>query len=209
MKSVLRFATVGLVLLLGAEAAEAQIYKYERSDGSVVYTDSLAELPNDRRAYYNRRQAEFDAQAREEEAALGAEEAERRRLERERAELAAKEIAEAERRERMAALDAQLARYRHQKLAAAADERRWRDRMKQARSQLQNLLAQFRKKQEEHQNLAMKPDFTRLPGEAQKQENLARELKTLEAAVDAQIELVEVKIPEEARRARVPPGWLR
>lgn len=209
MKTVLKLAAVAFALLVGIPEAEAQIYKYTKGDGSVVYTDSLSELPNERRAYYNRRQAELDAQAREEESVLGAEEAERRRLERERAEIAAQEMAEAERQQRMAALDAQLSRYRNQKKADAADEARWKQRMKVARDQLHKMLADFRKKQAEHTNLAMKPDFTRLPGEAQKQEALARELKTLEAAIDQQIELVEVKIPEEARRARVPPGWLR
>lgn len=209
MKGSMQLAVTTLVLLVGVPTAEAQIYKYQKGDGTVVYTDSLAELPNERRAYYNRRQAELDAKAREEESVLGAEELERRRLEKERAALAAEALEEAERRERMAALDAQLARYKSQRQAAAADEKRWRDRMKRAREQLQNLLTQFRKKQAEHTNLAMKPDFTRLPGEADKQEILARELKTLETAIDAQIEEVEVKIPEEARRARVPPGWLR
>lgn len=198
-----------LLSVVGAGEAEAQIYKYSKPDGSVVYTDSLAELPPDRRAHYNQRQAELEAKARDEEAAMGAEEAERRRLEKERAAIAEAEMAEAERRERLAAMDAALAQYKARKKQSDLDKAGWQRRMKGARDQLARLLAKFRQKQTEWTSLATKASYAMFPGQAEKQEQLAKELKSLELAVDAQIDLVEVRLPEEARKAGVPPGWLR
>lgn len=202
-------AAPAFVLLSFSPDAEAQIYKYAKPDGSVVYTDSLSELPSDRRAYYNQRRAELEAKARDEEAAMGAEEAERRRLEREKAALMEAEMAEAERRERIAAMDAQLARYRSDKRKSDVDKANWQRRMKTARDQLARMLAKFKEKQREWTSLATKPNYTLLPGQGEKQDQLAKELKALEIAIDAQIEIVEVEIPEAARKAGVPPGWLR
>ncbi len=195
--------------LVGISGAEAQIYKYSKGDGTVVYTDNLAELPSERRVYYNERQAELEAKAREEESLLGAEEAERRRLEREKNEVAAAQLEEAERRERMAAIDAQIARYQAKKKRSDLDQKGWQRRMKSARDQLQGLLTKFRQKQAEHSGLATKANFALLPGQAKRQDQLAKELERLEVAIDAQIELVEVTLPEQARREGVPPGWLR
>ena len=62
-------AVTTLFLLPGL--AEAEIYKYTKKDGSVVYTDKLSQLPRERRAYYLRQQKAQEEERRKLEARIG------------------------------------------------------------------------------------------------------------------------------------------
>ncbi|MBI2375158.1 MAG: DUF4124 domain-containing protein [Deltaproteobacteria bacterium] len=183
--------------------AEAQIYKYTRKDGVVVYTDSLAELPMDRRKYYN----QIDAQRREEEARLeaklGTEEYQQRkeaeRLKKDEAE--AQEIREAD--ERAAALakiaDARRALTRGASQIKAVHAARYR----QAVASLRGLLADYRAAQASYESLAMKAPQTLLPGEAGSRETYRKQMAALEAVIDEQIKMVTQTLPREALKAGV------
>ena len=76
-RMLLGLAAAGLVLGLGADA-RAQIYKYTQGDGTIVYTDKLSDLPESKRAEYNRREAEAEQRREALVNMLGKEEVERR-----------------------------------------------------------------------------------------------------------------------------------
>lgn len=190
-------------------AAQAQIYKYKAKDGSVVYTDKLSKLPKDRRAYYNRIEAKEREARKEAERKFGKEEMERRDLERKRQALERAEMAAAERLRQRQALDEQLKRIKKRYAARDQQKTMWVNRMATAKKKVQTLLAAFEKEQTEYKRLAMKPNFTMLPGEAQKLEAARKKVAALESELDAAIAQVQRVIPEQARKAGIPPGWLR
>lgn len=200
---------VSLVFVSLSMPAQAEVYKYKKSDGTVVYTDKLSDLPKARRAYYNKRRAEREKQRRELERRLGKEEVERREAERKRKALVDQQLAESERQRRLRAIDAQLLEIRKRRKARADTKAEWTDRMKAARKRQRTLLEEFRKTQKAYQTLAIKPSFTLFPGQAKEKQRLLARLTQLEKELDAAIHEVSVVIPTEARKAGVPPGWVR
>lgn len=210
--SMLRARLALSVLTLGLLAsgpAGAQIYKYTKGDGTVVYTDSLAELPPERRAHYNRLEREAEQRRKAQENMLGKEEVERREAEAERKRLQQAQMAEAERQRRLASIEATLKRIRERRAEKAGRKAAWQKRMKEAKAKLQEKLEEFRKTQEEYKGLATKADFALFPGQGKKKEELRKKVARLEQEVDALIREVYVVIPEDARKAGVPPGWIR
>jgi chromosome segregation ATPase len=189
--------------------AQAQIFKYTKADGTTGYTDKLSDLPKDRRAYYNEllRKREQERQALE--SRVGRDELLRREAEAERLRVEQARMDEAERSRQLAAISARLAEYKAREAARAADEKDWRDRVKAAKARLSRLLADFRAAESAYQAIAIQPMHTLLPGQGQKRDEALAAMKALEPQIDAAVEEVEVKIPTEARRAGVPPGWLR
>ena len=91
-----------------ANEAHSEIYKYKKSDGSIVYTDNLSQLPLKERAYYNELKEARKQKEQEEERRLGTDEYQRKLAERKRAELLRRKMSQEERKQRLAAIDRQL-----------------------------------------------------------------------------------------------------
>lgn len=200
---------VSLLVLSASGSAGAQIYKYRKPDGTVAYTDRLSDLPKERRAYYDKLRTEEEKKRRALESRIGREELERREAERARKVLVARQMAAAERQRRLRVLDAQLAVLRNRRKAREDAREEWAGRMKRARKRQGELLEAFRKTQKAYDAIAIKPSFTLLPGEGDEMQRLRARLEELEKQLDAAIHQVNVVIPTEARKAGVPPGWLR
>lgn len=192
-----------------ATTAEAKIYKYTKADGTVIYTDKLSDLPNARRAYYNKQEQEAAERQKARENQFGKEELKRRAAEAERAKLMKAQMEEQERSRRLAALDETLKSIERSKAKRGANKAAWQKRIKDARARLQENLQSFRKTQDAYNALAMKAGFTLFPGQAEEKERLRKQVTELEAKVDASIHEVYVTIPEEARKAGALPGWIR
>ena len=173
------------------------------------YTDKLSQLPRERRAYYLRQQKAQEEERRKLEARIGKAEMQRRELEKKRKALEASQTQAAELAKRRQELTAQINAMDKARSAKLADKATWKKRMKEARAERDALLLAFQKKQKEYNELAIKPAFTLLPGEAKKKEAARKELQRLESELDAAIMDVQVNLPNQARKARVPPGWLR
>lgn len=209
MHLALRFSFAIGLLLASAGTAVADLYKYTKPDGTTAYTDQLGELPAERRAYYNKAKAEKEQRRREEESRVGKEELARREAESKKAELQRAQMDESERRQKMAALDAQIAAFQEKRRATEADRTRWQQRMKAAKERLAGLLKEFDQARETYEGLATRASFTLLPGQNEEMEKAKEKMDQLEPAIDAAIAEVEDVIPDEARRAGVPPGWIR
>lgn len=210
MRARLLLSTCLALAGLGAAGpAEAQIYKYTQGDGTVVYTDKLSDLPAAKRAHYNRQE---EAAKKRREALvnmLGKEEVEKREAEAERARVQRADMAEAERKRRLDALDNQLELIRKRNADRDKVKEKWQKRIKQAKAKLQEKLQAFRKTQESYRALATKASYTLLPGQAKKRDDLKGQLTALEGEIDALVREIYVTIPDEARKAGIPPGWLR
>lgn len=212
MRSEIRAAlvAVGFVVGIGLSGdASAQIYKYKGADGTVVYTDSMGELPADRRAYYNERRRRLEAERQALERQLGTEEVQRREAEKQKAELMRKKMDEAERKRRLAAIEARLRKYKKSAQTERAAKTYWQNRVKEARARLKTALADFNKAKDEYTALAMQAPHTLFPGQAKTRDQAKAKMDALEATIDATIEALEVTIPLEARKAGIPRGWIR
>lgn len=204
------FELLGLVLAVSVtQGARADVFKYVKGDGTIVYTDNLSDLPEDRRAMYNRKIAERERAQEELERAVGKEEVERREAEAKRQEIERQVKDEQERKQRIAAFDAQIRNYRAREQAREKGKLQWQTRMKAAKQKLEQQLAEFNQKQEEFASLATRADFTLLPGQVGQRDDLQKKLKVLEQSIDALIVEIDETIPEQARKAGIPPGWLR
>lgn len=205
--SIYGFALLLASAFFGAEA-NAQIFKYRKPDGTVVYTDSLAQLPPALRAYYNKKLQEQEQKRREAMQRVGKEEYERQEKEKELEALKRKQMDEAERQRRIAAINAALDEIRARKKSRESDEAAWKKKAKEAKAKVDQLLAEFNETQEKYKQLAMNRAFA-LPGQQQERLDLKKKLDKLEAELDAAIEYLNFGLPEEARKAGVPPGWIR
>jgi hypothetical protein len=203
-------ACLGLVaLLVGASPAAAQVYKYRKKDGTVVFTDKLSDLPKERRAYYNRKKAKAKEKRRRARERMTPEERRAADLEAQRKKILAQELAARERRRRLEAIDAALAEYREKRSRKRQREAFWREKKAKAEARLEAALAEYREARKEWEALATRVGFSLLPGQRARKLELQEKLPKLEAAVDAANTYLTETLPEEARRAGVPPGWLR
>jgi uncharacterized membrane protein len=192
-----------------ATPAFAQVYKWKKPDGTIVYTDNLSQLPPERRAHYNQLEEEAQKKRRELEQAIGKEELERREAEAQRTNLAKAQLEEAERQRRLAALDETLAIIRHRVKLREENKSAWRERMAQAIKKRDELYQAFLAAQEKYNGLATRANFTLLPGQADEMEQAKKDTERLEVELDQVIQEIQFTIPEEARKAGIPPGWLR
>lgn len=209
MKMSVRGLLLATALALVSTAAQAEIYKYKRADGTVTYTDRLSDLPEERRVHYNRLQRERDEAMRSAEQRLGKEEVARRLAERERKELGRKKLASDEYARRKQAIDARLAAYRESSSARDKSRTVWQKRAREARSRLVTQLKQFRAAEKTYQQIAVRAGFTLLPGQAEQRDKAKRDMIALERKIDATLHEVQVVIPTAARKAGIPPGWIR
>lgn len=201
---------LGILGVLGlAQDARAEIYKYTKRDGSIVYTEDLGALPRDRQAYYRSLEAQREERRRALEARVGADVLKEREAERKRKAVLAAELDEAERQRRVAALDDLLKSIRERRQAQKADEAAWRARMETARTALAEKLKTFAKTQDEYNRIAVQVSYALLPGQAEKKTKLKETMDTLEKEIDALVIEIEETIPDEARKAGIPPGWIR
>ncbi len=200
----------GIALFItAAPDAHAQIYKYKKGDGTVVYTDNLSALPQDRRAYYNKLEQERDRLRQEQIQKLGKEEYERREKEQQLEALRLQELDEAERTRRAAAINAALEEITQRTKERDATRSSWETKAKDARKKVDDLLAEFNSTQEQYQNLATRVSFSLLPGQQKEMMGLKKKLDALEKDLDAAIEYLDFGLPEEARKAGALPGWIR
>lgn len=210
-------ARISFVLSLGVASsifaaggfARAEIYKYKKPSGAIVYTDNLSQLPPDRREYYFKLKEEREARRRELERRVGKDELVRREAEEKRVEDERQALADRERAERIAAMDAEIQALRKRNRGEHSERATWKRRMQEAETRMRRLLADFQDVSDRYNTIAIKPSFTYLPGEQEELERLRAQMENLERSVDAAIEEVEVTIPETARKNGVPPGWLR
>ena len=209
LRALVLVSAVGLGPVALEGAANAGVYKYVKPDGTVVYTDSLAKLPPERRRHYNKKIAARKEARQQLEREIGKEELSRREAERQKEALARKNLDAAERAKQMAKIQAQIEAYRKRSRGRDHAKKAWKARMQQARAKLDRLLARFEQVQTEYLSIAIRPMHTLLPGQAKKRDDAKKELARLEVEIDAAIVEVEETIPEQARREGVPPGWLR
>lgn len=199
----------GIWVLTGAFWAEAQVYKYTKEDGSVVYTDKLSDLPAKRRARYNEKEAKAKAKA--ERALKRMTEQERRahELENQRQQLMDREMADAERQKQLAALNQALESIKRTRLRLEQQRAFWREKLETGQQNLAKALDNYRRAQKEYQSLAIKASFALFPGQQARRIELERALPKLEAEVDRANAYLTETLPKKARKAGVPPGWLR
>ena len=205
--------TVLAALIALPVVAEAQVYKYKKKDGTIVYTDSLAQLPSSSpRLLQQPRKAAEGAPRERLEKARGKDSVEKERMEAERARILKMKIEEEERQRRLAAIDVQLKEVR---CASEADRpyrepaTKWKKRIQDAKADLKKKVAEFEKVQESYNSVAIKGGYGLFPGQAEQMQKDKKKLDALEREIDELNNELTVKIPEDARRAGVPPGWLR
>ncbi|MEQ8275240.1 MAG: hypothetical protein RMA76_43365 [Deltaproteobacteria bacterium] len=189
--------------------ASAQVYKFKKKDGTIVYTDSLAQLPSERRAYYNNLERDRAERLRKIEKARGKDSVESERMKAERQRLLQAKIEEEERQRRIQAIDLQLEHIRERRKARAQTEEFWRNRVKSARQRLKAALAEFDKEQKTYNAIAIKGGYGLLPGQQKQMDDAKKKMDALEKEIDELNHELTVAIPEEARKASVPPGWIR
>jgi hypothetical protein len=85
----------------------------------------------------------------------------------------------------------------------------WQGRIRTARQKLSKALEQFKQAETSFNEIGGRASFTLLPGQAEQRDQAEATMKRLEPVIDGLIQEIEVKIPAEARKAGIPPGWLR
>ena len=207
--SVLVGAALAAILVVIAAPAHAQIYKYRRKDGTTVYTDKLSDLPKSVRAKYAAREAKKAQERRRLEASLGKAEVARREAEERRQRHLREQIAAAKQKQRRRELKAMMKRINKSSSERDAKKAKWQQRVSAARKKVDELYADFGKTRQAYDQIAVRADYALFPGENKQKGELKKKLDRLEKELDAALEELNVKIPNEARRAGVPPGWLR
>lgn len=196
-------ALVSGALVIGglSDPARAQVYKYEKPDGTIVFTDKLSELPPERRAYYNKKLREQEAARRRAEEQMTAAERQAKELEEERRALLQQEIDEADRKARLARIDAAIQAYREE--VAQREQRRgyWLERKAAAEKALAEALEAYRAAQKEWEGLAIRARYALLPGQQKRIVELEKALPELAAQVEAANTYLTETLPEEARKA--------
>lgn len=201
----LLLVTVGPILPASAQ----DVFRWVKPDGSVTFTDNLSVLPEPLRVEYNRKIAAREQQRAEMERAVGKEELERRQVEAERARVAQEALDAQERAARLEAMDARLKVYAEAEQRRQAQKKQWQDRMKAARANLQRLFHEFQAAEAIWNDLGTRASFSLLPGQAEQLTEAKAKMDALVPQIDAAIAEIEVKIPDDARKAGIPPGWLR
>ncbi|MEL6185961.1 MAG: hypothetical protein AAFU79_15155 [Myxococcota bacterium] len=191
-------------------SAEAQVYKYEKPDGTVIFTDDLAELPPERRAYYNEKEKAARERAERARARMTPEERRAEELAAERDKLMRAEMEEAARQARLREIDAFLRDWRAKQKQASDQIGFWLEKKQKAEQDLARALAKYREAQAEWSALALKKmSFSLFPGQNARFQELQESLPELEAEVDAANVYLTETLPDEARKAGLPRGWAR
>ena len=190
--------------------AYGQVYKYEKPDGTVIFTDDLAELPPERRAYYNQKEEAAREKAERARARMTPEERRAAELAEERKKLMEAEMEEAARQARLREIDAFLRDWRTKQEEAADQVGFWLEKKQKAEQNLASALAKYRDAQAEWSSLALKKiNFSLFPGQNARLQELQESLPKLEAEVDAANTYLTETLPDEARKAGLPRGWAR
>ena len=210
LRKLIISGVVGIGVVVGGTfAAHAEIYKYTLPDGTTIYTDKLSDLPKDVRAKYARRAAEKAKRRARLEASVGKREAARREAEEKRKAQLERQIAEAQALQRQQEIRALIKRIDKSAAKEAEKKAKWQKRVIEARSRVKGLFEEFKKTREAYDTLAVRADFTLFPGQNQKKGELRKKLEKLEKELDEALKELNEKIPDEARKAGIPPGWLR
>ncbi len=80
----------------------------------------------------------------------------------------------------------------------------WKDRLLEAKTQYRDLDREYKELLGRWGSLALAPGQDRL-----KAQQIEQRMKEVQKEIDEARNMIEVVIPEEARKAGVPPGWLR
>ncbi len=200
-----------LVLLccLSPALAEAQIYKFTKPNGTVVYTDNLAQLPQEQQRHYAEEERKRAEERQRLEASLGKEELERREAEAKRQLLERQQMDEAERRRQMEELDQAILEIQKRRAEREGVWNQWRQKIVAARAQQQEVWKKYQAALATFESLGIKPSFSWLPGEAEQFEQAQKDMERWGKELEALNQLIEFTIPDQARKAGVPPGYLR
>lgn len=192
-----------------AHAQDGEIYKYVKPDGTVVFTQSLAEVPPAKRKEYQKAQQARAEERERLERTIGKDELLRREAEAERQRVEREAQNAADREARLRAIEDRLADGARRREAEDKLKQTWQQRMKGAKQRRAQLWAEYQKAKAEWEALAMRAPGTLFPGEAEARDAAADRMKKLEPQIEEANAEVEEKIPDEARKAGIPPGWLR
>ena len=203
------FAVGLLALGLGLpKRADAQVYKYTRDDGVVVFTDKLSDLPPERRAYYSKKAKAAEDQRRRERARKAPEQLRREALEAQRAQLARKKLNKEAEQHRRREFEDMLREIRKEKEKQEQANQFWREKKSEAEQALADALSRYNEALKEWESLAIKASFSLFPGQRVRLNKLQQALPQLAAAVEAANTYLTETLPAEARRAGIPPGVL-
>ena len=197
------FILAVFVWLSSPSTSSADIYKYVDKDGNVNYTDSLAALPAERRAYYTKRKRERANQRKRLEDKLGKEELERRETERKLEALRKKNLNAREYRQRKAALDARLKSFDRRRSARKGKVQEWQSKLDKARGKLSEKVKQHAQLRKTADQAAFQYASTAMLAHAQRREKALKEMKKIEREIDALTQTIRRDIPAKARAAGV------
>lgn len=189
--------------------AQGEIYKYTKKDGTVVYTDKLSELPSKVRRAYAARKAKEERERARLEASIGKRELARREEEEKRERELRRLVAQADAVRRQQELQAFLRQVKKRRAKIDARKAAWQKRVAEARAKVKALFEKFKKTQEDYRNLAVRADWALFPGQNVEKEKLREDLVKIEEELDAALEELNVRIPADAKKAGIPPGWIR
>ncbi|MBX2810339.1 MAG: hypothetical protein KTR25_00955 [Myxococcales bacterium] len=200
--------TVGMITTTAA-SAQGQIYSYTLPDGSIAYTDSLDRLPPKRRAFYNRQRAE--QATRQTRVQQNQTPAQRRATKRhaQRAKAAKKKQQQRRRQARQAAMQLALQQARQQTSKETQERAYWQEKKAHAKQQLDRAHNAYKVVHKEWQAIAIRAQFSLFPGEPTKRVELEKQLHRLKKEISEAQKYLSVTLPSEARKAGVPPGYLR
>ena len=201
---IVRIFTLAMAIwFCSASNSSAEIYKYVDKDGNVAYTDNLAALPPERRAYYAQKKRDQAKQRKQLENKLGKEELERRETERKLRALDRKKLNTREFKQRKAALDARILDFDRRRAARKGKIQDWQRKLDNARSKLQDKLRQHQALRKTADQAAFQYASTAMLAHAQRREKALKEMKKLEPQIDALAQKIRVEIPAQARAAGV------
>jgi len=203
------FVALAIMSAWASPALAQDVFRWVKADGSVTYTDNLSALPDKLRAEYNAKIAAREAARAELERTVGKDELARREAEAELKKIQAAGIEESDRAERMGKIEARIKQIDEANKQKAGEKAKWQARMRAARANLQKLFKDFQAAEARYNELGTRASFTLLPGQAEELEKAKEAMDKLGPQIDQAVLEIEQKIPDEARRAGIPPGWLR
>lgn len=207
---MLRRCLAALILALSASAtsAEAEIYTYKDKNGTLVFTDRLAELPVARRRYYNRKADERKRLEAQREKALGKTTYERERAEAAQRAADERSAAQSAAAARNDALARAVASGQRRQATRDAEKKRWQKRARGLRIRAHSLYQDYKKTKTAYDALAIRAEFSLYPAQRQEKARLHKRLEGLIKDLKTTLKEAE-QLPEQARKAGVPPGWIR
>jgi hypothetical protein len=97
-----------------------------------------------------------------------------------------------------------------EKESSEDQEAGWRQRMKAAKQRLEDVERRYRELDQQRTELLARAPYTQSPpADRAKAEEIDQNMQKVQKEIDDARNEIEVVIPEDARKAGIPPGWLR